>query len=67
MNSEIKGPSKRKTSIAPGQLWRVNVGYVQITHLGKTLAEYKMFKMLGQKAVRSQMGGQEHYCPLSQT
>jgi len=47
-------PTKPKIPLATGQLWEVKGGYVQITHIGKTLAEYKLLKMLGQRAVKSQ-------------
>ena len=47
---------KPKIPLATGQLWEVKAGYVQITHIGKTLAEYKLLKTIGQKAVRSQTG-----------
>jgi hypothetical protein len=48
--------NKPKIPLATGQMWEVKAGYVQITHIGKTLAEYKMLKLLGQRAVKSQTG-----------
>lgn len=47
---------KPKIPLATGQMWEVKGGYVQITHIGKTLAEYKTLTKLGQKAVKSQPG-----------
>ena len=37
-----------------GQLWRTDLGYIQVWHIGKLLIEYKMMKEPGKKAVRTQ-------------
>lgn len=36
-----------------GQLWRTDLGYIQVWHIGKRLIEYKMMKELGRKAVKT--------------
>lgn len=52
--TEAKNPP-----LATGQLWQLENCYVQIARVGKTLAEYKMLRKPGQKAVQSQMGSIE--------
>ena len=50
----IKAPEPQ--ALADGQLWQMKDCYLQIAHLGKTLAEYKILRKPGQRAVQSQMG-----------
>jgi len=57
-NSRMKKqPATSKTpALATGQLWQIKNSYVQIARVGKTLAEYKMLRKPGQRAVKSQLG-----------
>jgi len=49
-------PTRAKNPpLATGQLWQIQDGYVQITHVGKTLTEYKLLQKPGQRAVRARM------------
>ena len=40
-----------------GQLWKTDIGYIQIRDVGKKLIDYKMMKEPGRKAVRTQATG----------
>jgi hypothetical protein len=46
----------RDPPLAAGQLWQLKNSYVQIGSVGKTLAEYKLLRQPGQKAVQCRMG-----------
>jgi hypothetical protein len=54
MNKKTRGT--KKPFLAAGQLWQMKDHYVQITRVGKTLAEYKLLRKPGQRAVQAQMG-----------
>jgi hypothetical protein len=56
MSMKKKATRTKTPPLSDGQVWQMKDCYIQITHLGKTLVEYKMMAKLGQKAVRSQMG-----------
>lgn len=43
--------------VAPGQIWQLHTGQLQVTGLGKLLASYKVFRAPGQKGVQTQMSG----------
>jgi hypothetical protein len=43
--------------LAPGQLWKVGSGYIQIVELGKRLIYYKTLRQPEQKAVMTRMMG----------
>jgi len=45
-----------RTPLATGQFWQMKECCLQITHVGKMLAEYKIMQKRGQRAVRSRMG-----------
>jgi hypothetical protein len=49
--------NKPLPSLAKGQLWKTDTGYIQIWHIGKRLIDYKMMKQPGQRAVRTQATG----------
>jgi hypothetical protein len=52
-----KQPAASRTPpLATGQLWQLKDSYVQIARVGKTLAEYKMLRKPGQRAVKSRLG-----------
>jgi len=52
-----KSPAASKSpELAAGQLWQIENSFVQIARVGKTLAEYKMLRKPGQRAVKSQLG-----------
>ena len=51
-----KSTGSKKPALTAGQLWQVKDHYVQITRAGKTLAEYKLLRKPGQRAVQVQMG-----------
>jgi len=57
-NSRMKKPpaASKTPPLATGQLWQIKDSYVQIARVGKTLAEYKMLRKPGQRAVKSQLG-----------
>jgi hypothetical protein len=42
--------------LAAGQLWQLKNGYVQIGSVAKRLADYKLLRKPGQKAVQCRMG-----------
>lgn len=57
--SGVRRKDKKTTHdppLAAGQLWQLKNCYVQIGSVGKTLAEYKMLRKPGQKAVQCRMG-----------
>jgi len=54
MNKKATG--SKKPSLTAGQLWQMKNHYLQITRVGKTLAEYKLLRKPGQRAVQAQMG-----------
>lgn len=56
MRSEEKRNSHK---LQPGQLWKVDQGYVYIVELGKRLIQYKMLREPNQKAVLTRMIGIE--------
>jgi hypothetical protein len=44
-------------TLAEGQLWKTDGGYIQIRHIGKRLIDYKAMKQPGRKAVPTQATG----------
>ena len=42
------------TSLAKGQLWKTDKGYIEVWHIGKRLIDYRMMKEPGQKRVKTQ-------------
>jgi hypothetical protein len=48
---------KSEAELAKGQVWRTGDAYLQIMDRGKRLISYKMMKVRGKKAVRTQMSG----------
>jgi len=48
---------KFSPSLAKGQHWKTDSGYIQIWHIGKQLIDYKMMKEPGRRAVRTQATG----------
>jgi hypothetical protein len=59
MKKQSVKPKSKMPALADGQLWQMKGCYVQIARVGKTLAEYKMLRKPGQRAVQSQMGNIE--------
>jgi len=50
----MKNSNKPLPPLQKGQLWKTDIGYIQIQDIGKRLIDYKMMKELGKKAVRTQ-------------
>ena len=50
----MKTPKNLLPQLEQGQLWRTDLGYIQVWHIGKLLIDYKMMKEPGKKAVRTQ-------------
>ncbi len=53
---KLRDKATHDPPLAPGQLWQLKNGYVQIACVGKRLAEYKLLRKPGQKAVQCRMG-----------
>jgi hypothetical protein len=53
---KTKPTGSKNPPLAADQWWQIENGYVQITRVGKMLAEYKMPRKPGQRGVRSQLG-----------
>ena len=51
MNAKTTKPAP---SLAKGQLWKTESGYIQIWDVGKRLIDYKMMRQPGQKATKTQ-------------
>jgi hypothetical protein len=56
MQTEVRNCSR---PLEPGQLWRLEHGYVYIVELGKRLIHYKMLRNPNQRAVVTQLIGIE--------
>ena len=53
----MKTSKKPSPPLEKGQLWKTDIGYIQIRDVGKKLIDYKMMKEPGKKAVRTQATG----------
>ena len=47
----MKKSKKPLPQLEKGQLWKTHTGYIQISHIGKRLIDYKMMKQPGRRAV----------------
>ena len=53
----MKKSKKPLPSLAKGQLWKTESGYIQIWDIGKRLIDYKIMRQPKQKAARTQVTG----------
>ncbi len=51
----MKAKGAAGPTLAKGQLWKVDDGYIQIVQLGKKLVHYKMLRQPQQRAVMTRM------------
>jgi hypothetical protein len=52
-----RAKSPKLPELAIGQIWKLPVGQLQITGMGKLLASYKVFRDPSQRGVQTQMSG----------
>ena len=55
------GESTQLRGLQPGQLWKIENGYVYIVELGKRLIQYKMLRYPNQRAVMTRLIGVEAF------
>ncbi|HLH54198.1 MAG TPA: hypothetical protein VKY92_11350 [Verrucomicrobiae bacterium] len=51
--------TERGRSLQPGQLWKIETGYVHIVEVGKRLVHYKALRQPGQRVAAIRMIGIE--------